>query len=51
MKEPDYKHLYFSLFNKMSDLIEEMQQIQREAEEVCMGEDDMPYVWIKNMEA
>jgi len=29
----DYKELYFSLFNKLTDLIEEMKNVQIEAEE------------------
>lgn len=30
----DYQQMYFKLFNKVTDVIEELQQIQREAEEL-----------------
>ena len=30
---PDYKEMYFELFNKISDIIEELQNIQKEMEE------------------
>ena len=30
---PDYKKLYFSLFNDVSDVIKELEKIQRDSEE------------------
>lgn len=30
---PDYKKLYFSLFNDVSDVIKELEKIQQESEE------------------
>ena len=37
---PDYKKLYFELFNKVSDIIEELKEIQIKAEEMFLEEDD-----------
>ena len=37
---PDYKKLYFDLFNKVSDIIEELKEIQIKAEEMFLEEDD-----------
>ena len=41
---PDYKKLYFSLFNNVSDVIKELQKIQQETEErylsSCEEDDD-----------
>lgn len=36
----DYKKLYYQLFNRVTDLITELQQIQIEAEERFMNEPD-----------
>ena len=36
----DYKKLYYQLFNRVTDLITELQQIQIEAEERFMNEMD-----------
>ena len=33
---PDYEKMYFSLFNKVSDIIEELKQIQCEMEEIAI---------------
>ena len=30
----DYQQMYFKLFNKVADVIEELQQVQRETEEL-----------------
>lgn len=37
---PDYKKLYFELFNKVSDIIEELKEVQIKAEEMFLEEDD-----------
>ena len=37
---PDYKKLYFELFNKVSDIIEELKEVQIKAEEIFLEEDD-----------
>lgn len=36
----DYKQLYFKLFNKLTDIAEEIKQIQVEAEELFLETDD-----------
>ena len=36
----DYKQLYFKLFNKLTDISEEIKQIQAEAEELFLDADD-----------
>ena len=33
----DYKKLYFELFNKITDTIENLKKIQREAEEIFIS--------------
>ena len=40
--EPNYKELYFELFNGISNIIEELQTLQKEAEEkyISANEDD-----------
>ena len=37
---PDYKKLYFELFNKISDIIEELQELQRKTEEMYVDDDE-----------
>ncbi len=37
---PDYKKLYFELFNKISDIIEELKEVQIKAEEMFMNDED-----------
>ena len=37
---PDYKELYFELFNKVTDIIEELKKIQCDMEEKCIEEDN-----------
>ena len=37
---PDYKKLYLELFNKVSDIIEELKEVQIKAEEMFLEEDD-----------
>ena len=32
----DYKQMYFKLFNKLTDICEEIKQIQAEAEEIFL---------------
>ncbi len=36
----DYQKLYYTLFNKITDLIEELQDIQKLAEEMYLAADD-----------
>ncbi len=33
----DYKELYYKLFNKITDIIEELQEIQCQAEEIYIN--------------
>ena len=35
---PDYKEMYFELFGKVSDIIEELQNIQKEMEEKYLSD-------------
>jgi len=44
----DYKEMYSILFNKMSDIIEEIQQVQRQTEEMCIHSQDREFVLIKS---
>jgi len=37
---PDYKQMYFELFNKISDIIEELQIIQNKMEEKYITNSD-----------
>ena len=43
----DYKEMYSILFNKMSDIIEEIQQAQRQTEEMYIHSQDREFVLIK----
>lgn len=36
----DYKQMYYKLFNKLTDIAEEIKQIQAEAEELFLESDD-----------
>jgi hypothetical protein len=35
----DYKKMYFALFNKITDIIEELKEIQAEAEEAVISDE------------
>ncbi len=37
---PDYQKMYTTLFNKITDLIEELQKIQQLTEEMYMNEEN-----------
>ena len=37
---PDYKEMYYQLFNKVSDVITELEQIQSEMEEKYINSSD-----------
>ena len=37
---PDYKEMYFELFNKLTDVIEDLKNIQAEMEEKYIKESD-----------
>lgn len=37
---PDYEKMYFTLFNKVSDIIEELKEIQCEMEEVIIDDNN-----------
>lgn len=43
----DYKEMYSLLFNKMTDIIEEIQQIQRQTEEMYIHGKDREFVLLK----
>lgn len=38
---PDYKEMYFELFNKVTDVIEELKDIQLQMEEKCVNEENI----------
>ena len=35
---PDYKELYFKLFNDITDVIEKLKEIQKQAEEIYISD-------------
>ncbi|MDA8226464.1 MAG: hypothetical protein M0T74_01945 [Desulfitobacterium hafniense] len=46
----DYKEMYSILFNKMTDIIEEIQQIQRQTEDMFIDGKDREFVLLKSGE-
>jgi len=44
----NYKEMYSILFNKMTDIIEEIQQIQRQTEEMYLESKDSEFVLLKS---
>jgi len=44
----NYKEMYSILFNKMTDIIEEIQQIQRQTEEMYIDSKDIEFVVLKS---
>ncbi len=44
----DYKEMYSILFNKMTDIIEEIQQIQRQTEDMFIHGEDREFVLLKS---
>ena len=34
---PDYEEMYFILFNKVTEIIEELKNVQTEMEEMCIN--------------
>ncbi len=43
----DYEQMYRILFNKMTDIIEEIQQIQRKTEEMYIDSKDREFALLK----
>lgn len=43
----DYKKMYFALFNKITDIIEDLQEIQQQTEEMFIESNDT-VIEIKN---
>ncbi len=39
---PDYKKMYFALFNAVTTAVDELQSAQRKGEEAYIESDDMP---------
>lgn len=37
---PEYKEMYFELFNKLTDVIDELKDIQLKMEEKCVSNGD-----------
>ncbi|AFM43114.1 hypothetical protein Desaci_4259 [Desulfosporosinus acidiphilus SJ4] len=46
----DYKEMYSILFNKLTDIIEEIQQVQRRTEEMYMHSKDSKFILLKSCE-
>ncbi|MBC2725132.1 MAG: hypothetical protein HGJ98_01380 [Desulfosporosinus sp.] len=44
----DYEQMYRILFNKMTDIIEEIQQIQRKTEEMYIDSKDREFALLKS---
>lgn len=38
----DYKFMYYTLFNKITDVIQELQEVQRKAEELYLLQESDP---------
>jgi hypothetical protein len=38
----EYKKMYYTLFNKLTDIIYELQMLQRQTEEMCPNRDMEP---------
>ena len=47
---PDYQKLYHLLFNHVSDTIESLQMIQRQAETIYINSDDPPLTLLPKVE-
>jgi tetrahydromethanopterin S-methyltransferase subunit B len=45
----DYKEMYSILFNKMTDIIEEIQQVQRQTEEMYIHSMDPEFILLKSV--
>lgn len=45
---PDYKEMYIQLYNKITDVIEELQQIQRKTEELYIKTGEPKLVLMKS---
>lgn len=43
----DYKEMYYKLFNRITDVIEELKEIQEEVEEMYINGDDNVFVLVK----
>lgn len=44
----DYKEMYFLLFNKITDTIKGLQEIQQQAEEMYIAQEESPSNTIKS---
>lgn len=44
----NYQEMYSILFNKMTDIIEEIQQIQRQTEEMYLNSKESEFVLLKS---
>lgn len=38
----EYKELYYKLFNRITDVITELQELQQEAEEAYISKEELP---------
>lgn len=45
---PDYKKMYFSLFNAITTTIDQLQSAQREGEDTYIESDDTPLTFYPN---
>ena len=44
----DYKEMYYKLFNRITDIIDELKEIQNEAEEIFIRDSELRILVIKN---
>lgn len=45
---PNYKEMYYMLFNKITKVIEQLKTIQQKTEELYINSDDTPLNLIRN---
>ena len=43
---PNYRKMYYTLFNKITDIVEELQQVQQEAEELYLESSENEPIWL-----
>lgn len=49
-KMPDYQEMYYKLFNRITDIIEELKEIQKQAEELYIRSENNVFVLFKEKE-
>lgn len=46
----DYKKMYAALFNKITEMIEDLEEIQQQTEEMYLEQDDTPLTLVRKSE-